>query len=77
MNAATLENSPRLKRVLAVLSDMAEHSTRQIMLEADVCAVSACVSELRDNGYQIACRQVRNTRTGRRIWLYRLAENSE
>ena len=71
MNNATLESSPRLQRVLAVLRAAArELSTRDILIEAEVCAVNSCVAELRENGYDIACRQV--VIDGRRLWLYRL-----
>jgi len=68
MHASKAETSERLQRVLDVLMDMEEHSTRDIMLEAEVCAVNSCISELRSpvNGYQIACRQKG------RIWYYRL-----
>ncbi len=54
MNAAPL-SSPRLQRVLAVLSDGREHTTRAIVRRARVMAVNACVSELRVHGAQIDC----------------------
>lgn len=71
MHSASIDNSPRLQRVLEYLADGRERTTREIMLGADVCAVNSCVAELRDNGREIACRQVK--RDGRRVWLYRLA----
>ena len=70
MHSAAVERSPRLQRVLKLLRDGREYSTRQIVQDADVCAVNAIVAELRDNGYPVECRQV--VRHGRRIWLYRL-----
>jgi len=47
--------SPRLQRVLAVLSDGREHTTRDIVRRARVMAVSACISELRQHGAEIDC----------------------
>ena len=68
MHSADLMISARLQRVYRVLSDGAEHSTRDLMWSADVCAVSTCVNELRANGCIINCRQ-EHTEHGR-IWLY-------
>lgn len=68
MNAATIENSDRLRRVLAVLSDGKERSTLDIIAYARVCAVNSCIAELRANGYNIRCR-----REGDK-WFYRLEE---
>ena len=74
MHAAKLEKSARLARVYRLLSDGREHSTLDIMRGADVCAVSACISELRDerNGADIRCRQAVRQSTGQRFYLYRL-----
>ena len=71
MHAAKLASSTRLQRVVALLSDGGEHSTRDILIGAEVMAVSAIVAELRANGAVIHCRQARSIR-GERIWLYRL-----
>ena len=71
MNAAHLDRSPRLQRVLEFLSDMQEHTTRDIVIGAQVCAVNSCVAELRANGFRIECRQ--DMVEGRRYWHYRLA----
>lgn len=57
MNHAILQHSDRLKRVLAYLSDCKEHSTLEIAQGARVCAVSAAVSELRENGIAVTCRR--------------------
>ncbi|MCA3451164.1 MAG: hypothetical protein INF92_12505 [Rhodobacter sp.] len=54
MHAAGL-HSPRLQRVLHLLSDGRPHSTREIVRKAGVMAVSACVSELRWHGATIPC----------------------
>ena len=76
MHSAVLENSPRLQRVLAALrSASRELTTRDIVIEADVCAVNSCIAELRDQGYDIRCRQ--EVRGGRRLWLYRLVGQAE
>ena len=56
MHAAKLETSPRLQRVLAVLRQGDAMTTRQIGIQAKVCAVNSCISELRMNGYSIECK---------------------
>lgn len=71
MRAAVMERSERLKRVRALLADGGWHSTLDIGTGARVCAVSACIAELRANGLDIICRQTLDA--GRnRIWVYRL-----
>lgn len=72
MHAARLNSSPRLKRVLEVLRDGREHSTMEIVMQARVMAVSACVAELRQNGAEIACEQ-RSEEGGRR-WYYTMTK---
>lgn len=67
IRAAKLENSERLQRVLALLQDGQEHSTLDIIIGAGVCAVSACIAELRAGGHAITCR-----RAGKARFLYRL-----
>lgn len=57
MRSARLARSPRLQRVLALLADGLPHSTRQIIRDAQVCAVNSAVAELRDNGIPILCRK--------------------
>lgn len=66
MNHASLQHSERLKRVLAYLSDCKEHSTLEIAQGARVCAVSAAVSELRENGIAVACRREKG------VYFYKL-----
>ena len=70
MNAAHIDKSQRLQRVLAVLSDYGWHGTREINRAADVCAVNSCICELRDpiNGFRIESKCV-----GRGLYEYRLA----
>ncbi len=67
MNAARLDRSPRLQRVLVLLGDGRWHSTLDIIIGAGVCAVNSCVSELRVNGIPIACRRVGKERFEYRI----------
>ncbi len=66
MRAAKLVKSKRLQRVLHLLRDRDEHTTRGIIRGAHVCAVNSIVGELRKNGIHIVCRRCRN------IWYYRL-----
>jgi len=66
MNAANLEKSDRLKRVLKLLSGGGEFTTLEIIQKAGVCAVNSIISELRQNGYQIDCQR-RNDK-----WFYRM-----
>lgn len=76
MHAASL-SSPRLIRVLTVLSDGREHTTRDIVRRARVMAVSACVSELRVNGAEITCRvEVLPDGRGRRYY-YKLLKGPD
>lgn len=56
MHAAAI-TSPRLQRVLRLLSDGRPHTTRDIVRRARVMAVNACISELRQHGAEIACTQ--------------------
>lgn len=70
MHAARVDRSPRLQRVLAVLEDGREHSTRELLDAARVCAVNSIVAELRANGHRITCRQ--QVADEGRVWLYRL-----
>lgn len=71
MHAAPLD-SPRLQRVLAVLQDGKEHSTRDLVVRAHVCAVNSIVAELRAHGFDVQCR-VSVGADGGRVWLYQLA----
>ena len=70
MHAAQVDRSPRLQRVLAVLEDGREHSTRDILATAEVCAVNSIIAEIRANSYRVTCRQVPGLYG--RVWLYRL-----
>lgn len=53
---ARIENSERLQRVHLLLLDGDWHGTREIMLNADVCAVNTVITELRANGFAIHTR---------------------
>ena len=61
-------SSPRLKRVIKLLSDGKEHSTRAIIYFAHVCAVNSIISELRANRVGIDCTR----RAGR--YYYKLGK---
>jgi len=64
MHAAKLSASPRLKRLGRALWAQKWTSTMELCRKARVVAVSAAVSELRDQGWRIECRQ-RQGRYGR------------
>ena len=66
MNAASIESSERLNRVLDLLSLGGEFTTLDIIKNANVCAVNSIVAELRQNGFDINCQ-----RRGEK-WFYRL-----
>ena len=71
LHAANLRTSGRLQRVHALLSDGAEHSTRDIVMGAEVMAVNSVIAELRANGCAISCRQTRG-RDGSRVCFYKM-----
>ena len=71
MHFARLSSSPRLQRVLRVLSDGQEHSTRDLIREANVCAVNSIVAELRANGLPV------RSRMRRRVWFYCLGHGAK
>lgn len=66
MNAARIDKSDRLCRVLRLLKRVKEASTRDIVERAKVVAVSAAVAELRQQGHAIACQRRGD------VWFYRL-----
>jgi DNA-directed RNA polymerase subunit RPC12/RpoP len=66
MNAASIEKSERLGRVLDLLSRGGEFSTLDIIKKANVCAVNSIVAELRQNGFEISCQRCGDK------WFYRL-----
>jgi len=66
MHCASLAKSRRLQRVIALLADGGEHSTREVITRARVCAVNSAMAELRAAGIAVTC-----ARRGR-YWYYRL-----
>lgn len=74
IHAAKLEASPRLQRVLAFLKarGSAGATTREIVVECDVCAVNSIIDELRENGVLIACRAAGRTQDGANVYRYSL-----
>ena len=67
---AKLSHSPRLQRVRDFLIDGQWHSSRDIIQGANICAISAAISELRSNGCNIECEQ------RGRIWYYRMGASA-
>lgn len=72
MNAAKVKKSDRLKSVLELLKQKKAFSTRDIIRATGVCAVSAIISELRQNGYRITCMRQYNQKQGKTIYYYKL-----
>jgi hypothetical protein len=66
MKAAKLDRSARLQRVHELLKTGREFSTMEIVLGANVMAVSAAVSELRAQGKLIHCQRRAD------VWYYRM-----
>lgn len=66
MHSAKIEKSNRLQRVLKVLWDGKEHTTRDLIKNSGMCAINSIVAEIRANGYSIDCQ-----RRGNR-WYYTL-----
>ncbi len=64
---AMIEESDRLRRVHNLLVDGMWRGTREIMMQADVCAVNTVIAELRANGFDISTRCV-----GRGRYEYRM-----
>lgn len=54
---AKLDKSPRLQRVLSCLR-VSPQTTRDLVFNADVCAVNTAIQELRMNGYNITCTPI-------------------
>ena len=77
INHARLSTSKRLQRVHKLLSDGGEHSTLEICIRASVCAVNSIVAELRAQGADIRCRQIRSPETGEQLWVYRMVSPVE
>lgn len=68
MNAASIEKSKRLQQVDNLLASGKEYSTLEISQYAQVCAVSAAISELRANGRNIKCERKGD------VWYYQMPE---
>ena len=69
MHAASL-SSWRLQALIKVLSDRHPHSTKEIARRSKVLAISACVSELRQHGFEIICERKRVEEQGIRKWVF-------
>ena len=69
MNNARLSKSLRLQRVFNVLLDGQEHTTRDLIRKAHVCAVNSIAAELRANGIIINCERRADK------WYYQLDDS--
>lgn len=65
---AKLSQSPRLQRVRDFLIDGEWHSSRDIIVGANICAISAAISELRYNGCNVDCERRGD------VWFYRMGK---
>lgn len=68
MHYARLDNSPRLQRVAALLANGQWHTTMEIIVGANVCAVNSAIAELRANGLAIESKRAGD------VWSYRLVQ---
>jgi hypothetical protein len=76
MHHARIEYSDRLQRTLRVLQEAdGEISTYELTRRAKICALSSVISELRENGAVITCRQV--VENGQRRFFYTLIKSPE
>ncbi len=66
MNAARIEKSDRLRRVLRALKSRKQLSTRDIIEKTGCCAINSAVAELRQNGHAITCQRRGD------VWWYSL-----
>lgn len=73
-HAARLETSPRLRALLSALLKAGDRglTTREIFERTESMAIHSDVSELRANGYRVACEGTGTTPGGRRIYRYRI-----
>ena len=78
MHHASLRKSARLRRTLDVLERREGHwlTTRDLIVEAHICAVNSVIAELRANGCEIECEQ-RPGKNSERRWAYRLKSAPE
>jgi hypothetical protein len=77
MNAAKIGSSARLRRALIALEASGGWmSTRDLIWDANICAVNSVIAELRVNGCRIETK-VETDEEGRRRWFYRLTGTPE
>lgn len=72
---AKLATSKRLQRLLKFLSDCKPHTTREIFVGANICAVNTAITELRRNGFNVLCRFKEAVQDGSRIYEYQLCKH--
>jgi hypothetical protein len=74
MNAARLDRSPRLQRVLSVLWQGDWLTTRDLIRRTGACAINSAVAELRQGGYQIETRLEKEDFNSPGVYSYRLIQ---
>jgi hypothetical protein len=76
MHSASLENSPRLQRVLNFLRLKGAEgaTTREIVVNTSTVAVNSSIAELRECGIGIECLYERTLGNGNRVYRYTLKE---
>jgi hypothetical protein len=72
MHYARLDRSPRLQRLLSLLSSGAHYTTREVIVATGICAVNSAASELRRNDVDVQCVFRGLTDTGERVYEYYL-----
>ena len=78
MHHARLSKSSRLQRCLRALKRHPNGiSTRGLIREAGICAVSSVISELRANGAEIDCRRMKSLTGVRHIYTLRKSPSIE
>jgi hypothetical protein len=73
MHYARLDRSPRLQRLLLLLSSGTHYTTREIIAVTGICAVNSAAAELRANGYPVECAPVSRRTDGARVYEYWLS----
>ena len=73
---ATIEMSPRLQKLLSFLHHRGKYGATSLHLADEIRTpcIATDISELRRNGYLVACEYLRTTAEGRRVYLYTLKE---
>ncbi len=78
MHAGKVATSPKLQRILAFLRERGAQgaTSLEITQACGTCAAATDVSALRHNGYAIDCERDQTHDPARRVWRYRILEDS-